>query len=158
MLICAATAADLPGLVSLEESGFDRAERWSLESWQAELDAPGRLVVVSHSMSRLEGAASFCVVGDTAEVLRIVVAPDARRQGIAGRLLRLGLDWAEAAGADRMLLDVRDDNLAALALYRRTGFTPISRRPNYYPGHDAVVMELELHPAAAAHSGIWDVA
>ncbi|GAA2179260.1 ribosomal protein S18-alanine N-acetyltransferase [Brooklawnia cerclae] len=158
MLISAVTTADLPALVALEESGFDKGERWSMESWRAELDAPDRLVVMSHSMGRVEAAASFRVVGDTAELLRIVVAPECRRRGAAGRLLQLGLEWAEAAGADRMLLEVRDDNSPALALYRRAGFEPIARRQNYYPGHDAVVMELELRPCAAVGPGVWDVA
>jgi ribosomal-protein-alanine N-acetyltransferase len=51
-------------------------------------------------------------------------------------------------GAARMFLEVRPSNVAARALYERTGFQPIGRRPRYYPARDgredAIVMSAEL--------------
>jgi ribosomal-protein-alanine N-acetyltransferase len=50
-----------------------------------------------------------------------------------------------AAGteADRVLLEVREDNEAALGLYAQSGFVEIDRRPRYYrDGAAAVVMQL----------------
>jgi ribosomal-protein-alanine N-acetyltransferase len=55
---------------------------------------------------------------------------------------------AKAAGAERMLLEVRPSNVSGRGLYRRFGFAEIGRRRGYYPAHDgredAIVMERAL--------------
>ena len=155
MIVSTANRNDLDALLSLEESGFDRPQRWSAASWVSELDATGRLVLVSRDSAGIEAVACFSVLYDTAELLRVIVAPDHRGHGVARRLVSVGKEWAEAAGADRMLLEVRRDNAPALALYGSSGFQAILRRRDYYgAGHDAVVMECALqHPALAAHAG-----
>ena len=49
------------------------------------------------------------------------------------------------AGANRLLLEVRDDNSGALAFYADRGFVEIDRRPRYYrDGTTAVVLRLPL--------------
>ena len=52
------------------------------------------------------------------------VAPEHRRRGLASRILEELLDWAAERGATTAYLQVREDNAAALALYRRLGFEP----------------------------------
>jgi len=49
---------------------------------------------------------------------------------------------ARAKGANRLLLEVRPSNTAALALYKHLGFIPISVRNEYYADNreDALVM------------------
>jgi ribosomal-protein-alanine N-acetyltransferase len=60
---------------------------------------------------------------------------------LLGETVRL----ARADGADRVLLEVREDNVAALAFYAARGFTELARRPRYYrDGATAVVLELPL--------------
>jgi ribosomal-protein-alanine N-acetyltransferase len=47
--------------------------------------------------------------------------------------------------ADRMLLEVRDDNRGALAFYARQGFIELDRRPRYYAdGTTAIVLARTL--------------
>lgn len=46
-----------------------------------------------------------------------------------------------------MLLEVRPDNEAALRLYQRHGFAPVTTRRDYYgPDRRALVMLAELDP------------
>lgn len=146
MIISAARADDLPAVLALEESGFEPAERWSLDSWQAELDNPDRLVLVRHDARGLVvGVATFSLVADSADLLRVIVAPDSRGRGIGTSLVRAGMDWAKAVGARQMLLEVRPDNDPAVRTYRKLGFTPLNRRRDYYgAGIDAVVMAVVL--------------
>ena len=85
------------------------------------------------------------VVAGEAELLTLAVAPEARRQGIAARLLAAFLAEARARNAETAFLEVASDNQAALALYRAGGFAPVGLRPAYYPrvaapALDAVVM------------------
>jgi ribosomal-protein-alanine N-acetyltransferase len=88
---------------------------------------------------------------DEAELLAIGVLPDARRMGVGRRLLDAVIEHGRAHGAARLVLEVRADNDAALALYRRAGFAEVARRVGYYatPGDrspDARVLARDLRP------------
>jgi ribosomal-protein-alanine N-acetyltransferase len=63
-------------------------------------------------------------VADEVHLLDLVVAPEARRRGIGEALIEVVVAWAEANGIHRLLLDVADDNAAAIALYAKAGFQP----------------------------------
>ena len=146
MIISAARPDDLDAVLVLEEQGFPAAARWSRDSWQAELDNPSRLVLVRHdARGQVVGVASFSLVDEAADLLRVIVAPDSRGRGIGGSLVRAGMEWAKAIGARRMLLEVRPDNDPALRTYRKLGFTALDRRRDYYgTGVDALVMAVAL--------------
>ena len=63
-----------------------------------------------------------------------------RRRGRAPRRRRPSTP--RAGGAERLLLEVRDDNVAARAFYAGAGFAEIAQRARYYrDGTDAVVLE-----------------
>jgi GNAT superfamily N-acetyltransferase len=53
----------------------------------------------------------------------IEVLPEARRQGLAGRIIRALADWGAATGASRAFLQVEQRNTPAVTLYRALGFT-----------------------------------
>ena len=90
-------------------------------------------------------------VAGEAELLTLAVAPEARRQGIAARLLAGFLTQAETRQAETAFLEVAADNTPAIALYQRGGFAPAGRRRGYYarpdgPALDALVMTRGLSP------------
>ncbi|KQW49155.1 ribosomal-protein-alanine acetyltransferase [Nocardioides sp. Root1257] len=91
------------------------------------------------------GHATASVVADIAELQRIAVDPAHRRTGLASLLLDAVIGAARAGGADRLLLEVREDNAAALAFYAARGFVEVDRRRRYYrDGTTAVVMRRSL--------------
>ncbi|HEY0950668.1 GNAT family N-acetyltransferase, partial [Nocardioides sp.] len=91
------------------------------------------------------GHAVASVVGDIAELQRIAVAPAHRRGGLATELLDAVVERARAGAADRLLLEVREDNAGALAFYAARGFVEVDRRRRYYrDGATAVVMRRSL--------------
>ncbi|MEH1054314.1 GNAT family N-acetyltransferase [Micromonospora sp. CPCC 206171] len=53
----------------------------------------------------------------------IEVVPEARRRGLAGRVVRALVDWGVAEGATHAFLQVEQRNSAAVTLYRGLGFT-----------------------------------
>lgn len=88
-------------------------------------------------------------VVDELHVLDVAVARAARRLGVGRALLDAALARARAAGAARVLLEVRAGNVAARALYAALGFTAFHVRPRYYDdGEDAVELERRLDGAA----------
>ena len=101
------------------------------------------------------------VILDEAEILTLSVLPESRGRGLAGRLTACAADMARAAGAERMFLEVAEDNGAARALYARAGFHQTGRRKAYYETAggrtDALILVLNLcgdasHDASSALS------
>lgn len=77
-----------------------------------------------------EGLAGFAYVNRTANVSRIGgmgVVPEARRAGVARRLLVHLLEEAQKRGDQAMMLEVIEQNPAAHALYAQQGFRETAR-------------------------------
>jgi len=133
-VIRAATVDDAPAIAALEARLFG-TDAWSLEQVVEELTGPGRAAWVS-TPDELAGYVITWSAGDATDLLRIAVAPERQRRGLATELLEA------ARPSTRWLLEVADDNAAALAFYTKHGFVEIDRRPRYYrDGRAAVVME-----------------
>ncbi|MDR1853212.1 MAG: GNAT family N-acetyltransferase [Propionibacteriaceae bacterium] len=131
---------NLAALLALDSAAFAQSERWSVESWESELE--NAEVTGLFSAGRLAAVSSFSVMGESADLRRIETHPDARRHGFAVKLLEAGFAECKARGAERVLLEVDEFNEPALALYAKLGFSEIARRERYYKnGHAAVVME-----------------
>jgi len=145
----AMTWRDIPRLAELEQELF-AGDAWLAETWWAELAGrPRREYVVLEGMSGIEGYAGVDHGGDVADIMTVAVSPERRGRGLGDRLVDTLLDRARSRGAGAVMLEVRADNDAARALYRRHGFAEISVRRYYYqPGDvDAVVMRRRLEEA-----------
>lgn len=154
MNIRPATADDVDAVTSLEQELFG-ADAWSRSSVVEELTGPRRHAVVA-------GAGDGSVLGyavtlrsdDVLDLQRIAVAPAHRRAGVAHELLRDVRRAGLAQGAQRILLEVRSANEAALAFYAAEGFEQIDRRPRYYrDGADALVLRGALAGTSGAACG-----
>lgn len=134
---------DLAAIAAAEAAAFPD------DAWSEDLLAQGvagELPTVRYWLleedGRLLGHAVVSVAGEDAELQRIAIVAGERRRGLGRRLLDGCLAEAAERGATRMLLEVREDNIAALALYLDAGFTEIARRPRYFrDGSTAVVLE-----------------
>ena len=137
---------DIPALVDLEAELFG-ADAWDAPTWWAELAGrPRRDYLTVTRDGVISGYAGLDLGGEVADVMTIAVAPQAQRGGLGARLVSLLARRARDAGAAYLLLEVRDDNAAAKALYARAGFEVLSVRRRYYqPGDvDALVMRKVL--------------
>ena len=98
--------------------------------------------------SRIVGYAGGMVVDGDLQILKIAVAPEFRRRGIARELLARIADDARNLGAQSCSLEVRASNEGAQAFYAELGLSSIGKRPRYYSDReDAVIMQGPL-PAA----------
>ncbi|KAA1422050.1 ribosomal-protein-alanine N-acetyltransferase [Nocardioides humilatus] len=138
-----AALGDIDAIVDLEETAFP-ADPWSsvlIEEAVAGL-LPTTTFLVAEIAARWVGYAAVSVVQDVAELQRIATVVAARRTGVADALIDAVDAHAGERGAERLLLEVREANVAARALYAGAGFTEIARRPRYYrDGTDAIVLE-----------------
>jgi [ribosomal protein S18]-alanine N-acetyltransferase len=144
-----ATAADVDAIARLEQEnlGDDAWSRALVEEGVAG-ELPTVRYLVAQEGDDVVGHAVVSVVADISELQRIAVDPFHRRDGLATRLLDEVVVLARDEGADRLLLEVREDNHGAIAFYAARNFVEIDRRPRYYrDGGTAVVMRRGVGPA-----------
>lgn len=142
-MIRAATLADLPALLGLEQACFP--DPWPTGSLTAELQAPHQLALVALDGTQIVGSLLGWLLADELQINRVAVWPALRQRGIGHLLVRAALRMAQQRGATQALLEVRRDNLAALGLYRQHGFVSAGvRRGYYHDGCDALVLTLDL--------------
>ena len=82
--------------------------------------------------SYLGGYLLAMMIDDEAEILSIGVTPDRQRQGVGKRLLQRFFDYGASRNMAKALLEVAEDNVAALELYHDFGFAEFGRRTDYY--------------------------
>lgn len=104
-------------------------------------------IVVSDD-AQIMAFATWQVVLDEATLLALAVTTAYRGQGIAQALLNYGEQRLWADGIRQCFLEVRASNQVAQRLYRRSGYTAIATRVDYYPtdtGREAaIVMHKQL--------------
>jgi len=148
----AATVDDLPALVALEN--LCHSHPWTERGLRDALSPAaglGQVLVLRGERKEDDphrGILAYCsyqVVAGEAHIHNLAVAPEARRAGLARRLLAHALDVVAAHGARMVHLEVRDGNVAARTLYRTMGFREVGKRSSYYsaPVEDAVLLNLE---------------
>jgi len=127
-------AFDLDVLAALHAEAFAHAgdQIWSRESIATLLAMPGAFGLIGLIDGAPAGLVVARVAAGEAEILTLGVVPDARRRGLARLLLDEAAGRAAAEGAERLFLEVAEDNLPAQALYQHAGFAKVGRRPGYY--------------------------
>jgi ribosomal-protein-alanine N-acetyltransferase len=136
-----ATLDDVAAIAAIERECFGPSA-WSESLVADEVRGERHVVLVSDDLSAY-GAIS--VAADVADLDRIAVLPGSRGRGLARGLLVELVDLARDLDAERMLLEVAANNVAAIGLYEAHGFDTIATRRRYYAGWiDALVMQLDI--------------
>ena len=130
-------------IAELEKICF--SDPWSEASIASELSNPLSCWLVALEGERLAGyIGSQTVMGET-DMMNVAVAPDYRRQGVGEKLILTLVDILKAQGSHWLMLEVRQSNAPARALYEKLGFAEVGRRKNYYskPREDALILRKE---------------
>ena len=90
-------------------------------------------------------AVLWCIL-DQGELANLAITPALRRSGLGSHLLRQVMRVAKEGGVEKLFLEVRESNQAAIDLYHRFGFNDVGLRRGYYqnPKEDARVMLVTL--------------
>lgn len=133
--------SDLPAIEAIERDTYEYP--WSSGIFRDCLLA-GYTSVVLERDNEVTGYGIMSVAAGEAHLLNICVAKELRREGIGQGLLHFLLERARSFAADRIFLEVRPSNKAALALYDKSGFQILGVRERYYKApqgnEDAVVL------------------
>ena len=120
------TADHLDEVAELERVCFTTP--WSRNMLAEELDNYlSAFLVALDDNDKVAGYAGLQAVLDEGYITNVAVRPDCRRQGIAGKLLQVFLDFAKGNHLAFLSLEVRASNYDAIALYGSRGFRKIGR-------------------------------
>jgi ribosomal-protein-alanine N-acetyltransferase len=142
-----ARADDVDALASLERRCYSHP--WSVRGFREALRRGEHgLVLVARAPAGADperGILGYCVIETAADELHVhnlAVRPEYRGGGLGRRLLTIALALGERRGAQVALLEVRESNGPAIALYHSMGFVSVAVRRNYYsqPPEDALVL------------------
>jgi [ribosomal protein S18]-alanine N-acetyltransferase len=141
-------ATYLDDAAALHEAIFDRP--WSQDALRdllAMSGADGAVILSDTREPAFAGFVLFQCIGDFAEILTLAVAPDHRGRGLGRSLVQQVFARARETGAEKVMLEVQDGNVAAIQLYESLGMTAFDRRRNYYKAADgshadAIMMQL----------------
>jgi ribosomal-protein-alanine N-acetyltransferase len=139
-----ATASDIASMFQIERQASG-ASHWAMDDYQRIFDAesPIRFALIAGD-DPLAGFLVARTLGPDWEIENLAIAPSARRLGVGRALVAELLQRARHAEAATVMLEVRESNQAARALYESSGFQAVARRIAYYhdPPEDAVIYRM----------------
>jgi ribosomal-protein-alanine N-acetyltransferase len=137
------TEADLDRVREIEQAAYG-TDAWSRRTFEDELvNGFSTYLVTEAPNGRISGFAGVWFMRDQLHLVTIAVDPPFQRLGIASALLLRCLALAEESELESVVLEVRDSNAGAQALYERFGFRRLGRLRRYYRDNDedAIVMQ-----------------
>ena len=138
------TDQDLAYVAELEQETF--LDAWKEQSILETFCQQQAFITVAEADGRVIGYCIIYFVLDEAEIARIAVNRNFRRQGIACQLMDYTCECCREKEIRRLMLDVRESNEAARAFYQKYGFETDGIRKDFYdlPKENAVLMSLSL--------------
>jgi hypothetical protein len=126
----AAVEADRVAILRFMQEMYGRVE----ESWLQSLPRPGEPCFLVEVEGQLAGVGWASVVNRNGRLHSLSVHPRYRRMHVGTDLWYARMLWTQQAGADRVLCEIADHNLASRAIATTGGMRPIgqifhSRRP-----------------------------
>lgn len=136
--------SDLEEVTSLESVIFGTHP--DVENYKKSCLRSENVYMIAKNNSEIIAYCTIVTSYETADLCNIAVKEGYRRSHIAQKLLSECILCCVAIGVERILLEVRNDNIPALKFYTKMNFKKIGIRKGYYsnPYADAVIMEKNL--------------
>ena len=137
-------AEDAAAAAEIEYQSFP--DPWSQNGILDTVSNPSTVCLLAEKAGKAVGYLFAYRAGDEAEIARIAVAGEQKRQGVGKSLMRTLEEIGKKKQIRRLLLDVRKSNREARAFYEKMAFQEDGIRRGFYqdPPEDAVLMSREL--------------
>jgi ribosomal-protein-alanine N-acetyltransferase len=131
-------------LSEIEDQCFGK-EAYGEQNLSYLLDNPGTVTLVASINHDLAGfiVARVDVSRNVqfGHIITLDVLEPWRRKGVASQLLYQAEEWFKAMDFSEVRLEVREDNVAALALYTQNGYKVIGELEGYYEGANGLYLQ-----------------
>jgi ribosomal-protein-alanine N-acetyltransferase len=142
-----ARKADAAVIAAMSRQYIEQGLGWSWNVWRVEtaIRCDSINVAVVREQDEVIGFGIMQYGDHTAHLALLAVHPNHRKRGLAGRLLGWLEKCADTAGIERIGVEARCDNPAAIAFYQKQGYVQLAKVAGYYRGViDALTFEKNL--------------
>lgn len=130
IIICDASLDDVEQILNIEKTLEHKI--LSKPSLENSINSEMYRVFVAKNNNEVLGYLILALNIDHADLEAIVVKKEHRNKHIATSLLNKTIEYCKYIGMNRIMLEVRESNDAAQALYKKHGFVDIWKRERYY--------------------------
>ncbi len=132
---------DMPEVLEIEKSSFEFP--WSEEDFIRCLRQRNCIGMVAEYDERVVGFMIYELHKNQLHVLNFSVRPDARRRGVGQQMINKLVGKLSQQRRNRIVLEIRETNLAAQLFFRNSDFMAVSVLRDYYDDttEDAYVMQ-----------------
>ncbi len=134
------TPKDVPVISRLEEEAFSMP--WSADDFLEMIGKADARYYVAERDGQILGGCGVLMIAGEGNITNVVVASEARNQGIGTAMLTYLLEEGRKEGLTAFTLEVRVSNAAAIHVYEKLGFVSEGVRPGFYekPREDALIL------------------
>jgi len=138
---------DMPEVLDIENRSFEFA--WTEEDFIRCLRQRNCIGMVAEHDERVVGFMIYELHKNRLHILNFAVHPEFRRRGVARGMVRKLIGKLSPQRRNRILLEIRETNLAAQLFFRETGFRAISVLREFYEDtpEDAYLMQYRYRPS-----------
>ncbi len=142
LIIRRAHLNDLDKIAEIETAAFFHG--WTRENLRKEFNASFSVMLVAEFDNEIVGYISAWKITGEIQINRLAVIDAYRKRGIARRLIETLIAHCCMRPPYKILLEVREKNNAARALYKSLGFSENGLRKNYYQDDNAILLVKEI--------------
>jgi len=121
-------------LTEIHSECFEKG--WNLAAIEDYMRQPNCYALLAGNL----GFILFQIVVDECEIKTICVMPQERGKGYAKLLCAEAIDVISGLSAKKIFLEVAENNISALNLYKKLGFEVYGKREKYYANGDAAIL------------------
>lgn len=129
---------DLEQIKENLQTDFD--DFWNFEIFKEELANTNSMYLVLKYENEIVSFGGIKFILDEADIMNIVTKKDKRNQGFAKFLLNELITMAKEQNCKTITLEVNENNLPAIKLYKDFKFKEIGKRKNYYKNGDTAIL------------------
>lgn len=134
---------DLKIITPILQSDFD--DFWNENIFKSELENESSYYIVAKQNDNIVGFGGLWKSVDDIHITNIVTKKTLRSKGIGTAILNELIIQAKNFGYNIITLEVNENNLPAISLYKKFGFKEVGIRKKYYNNtHNAIIMNLNL--------------
>ena len=120
-------------------------DNFTYELTEKEFSTNPYLKIITYvEKDKIIGFLLYSLIYDRIEIEQFEVITKERRKGIGDKLLKYLIEKYQDTDIKNITLEVKEDNIIAINLYKKYGFKNVSTREKYYDGINGLLMEKTL--------------
>ena len=123
----------------------DTVDNFNYKLTEKEFSTNPYLKIITYvEKDKIIGFLLYSLIYDRIEIEQFEVITKERGRGIGDKLLNYLIEKYKDSDIKNITLEVKEDNIVAINLYKKYGFKKVSTREKYYDGINGLLMEKTL--------------